>query len=560
MSTIGQYVHWSWANYVTNGTFKNTTFWRGNTTGDTGPTNFSATLFAQHRQNIRAHAKAQFAYKGNLKQLENEYNNKNKEMSAHLDQLIKAVKTNKGHAVSERESLRALMHLVNKSWTDIQLEDIIRNLKVGSNGLIQYTGQGFGSTSGNGRKAFIPSGQTLYIKPLIKRCEELRRLFHELIQKDLLDPAAIDFNTVITRIETALVLMSEKQKVTQSLIKSGIDNLDTHMTNAHGRLAISQKSVQTYILNPLNELYSVFSSRENINKILTYRMSELLGELVEAKANTLALDSLKNLLDEWVRSGTSGSQLTTKIEYVPEFFSGFKKEALSGIARQEIKIKNEDGTEVIDVTFRDVGTDVQQKTDIAFQGQHISMKSTSLQDVEYQQQFLDVPSIALQNSSLFLYLMGIQSQYPDYGTHYLNILSAHPDAGTVYTSMRKQANRALELYILYSALTGEGQLRKGKMANILAVYETKHSNKKASEPRVKFFSMWDIINKIDQSHGDGAIFVPSIASISFDNTWIGHPGAAQMKNANLRISRILVEARNTQISAAISKAFLNALY
>ena len=87
-------------------------------------------------------------------------------------------------------------------------------------------------------------------------------------------------------------------------------------------------------------------------------MSELLGELVEAKANTLALSALKNTLDKWAISGTAGSQLTTKIEYVPEFFSGFQKEALSGIARQEIKIKNADGTEVIDVVFRDVGTDV----------------------------------------------------------------------------------------------------------------------------------------------------------------------------------------------------------
>jgi hypothetical protein len=45
MSTIGQYIHWSWGNYAANGTFKNTVFWRGNKAGNTGPTNFSQTLF-----------------------------------------------------------------------------------------------------------------------------------------------------------------------------------------------------------------------------------------------------------------------------------------------------------------------------------------------------------------------------------------------------------------------------------------------------------------------------------------------------------------------------------
>lgn len=558
MSTIGQYIHWSWGNYAANGTFKNTVFWRGNKAGNTGPTNFSQTLFIQHRQNIRARAKAQFAFTGNLKQLETEYNKTNQDMSKYLQSLLQTLKQNNG-AVSEKAVLKSLLQLINKSWTDIQIEDILKNLYVDKNGLFKYKGAGLSVTGVTGKKVFIPKGKTIYIQRTLARCKDLRLQFNKLIAEGLLDANTIDFQTIITNIETALVLMAEKQKINKTIIKSGISNLDDRKVNAHGALPVSNKTVEQYIINPLNELYAVFSSRESINKILTYRLGEILGELAAAKANEIGLNALQKELNSWLKSGTSGSQMTTKITNSPDFFWGFNKKALDGVAKQEIKIKTDIGEDIVDYKFREVGSDVQQKTDVVFQGQHISLKTTSLHNIEYQKSFLDIPGISLQDSSLFLYLMGIQSQDANYGTHYLNILSKHPDAGVVYETMRKQANRSLELYILYSALTGEGQLRQGKMANVFAVYETQSKTTK-EEPRVKFFSTWDIINKIDQAQGEGLILTPKISSLSFDNTWIGHPGAASIDNANLRISRILVEARNTQIAASISKSFLNKIY
>jgi hypothetical protein len=126
--------------------------------------------------------------------------------------------------------------------------------------------------------------------------------------------------------------------------------------------------------------------------------------------------------------------------------------------------------------------------------------------------------------------------------------------------MRKEADRALSLYILYSALTGSGQLRKqqnNKFANILAIYEKGSTAKGA--PRVKFFDMWDIVNKADMFK-TGAVLKPEISSINLNNDLVSNSGVLSRKDANTRISKLLVEARNKNISAALSKHFLNSIY
>lgn len=476
-------------------------------------------------------------------------------MSKKLTELVNNVKQNK-----DTDVVKDLLHLVNKSWTEVDIEKIIQSLDVDSRGLLVYKGTGNLSSVRTQKQSFIPEGKNINIASTLTRCKRLRTELKTLKNEDLLSIESYnDFEERIQKIESALVLMAEKQDITDDIVRKGLENLETRKASAHGRLPVSDISVNNYIIKPLNEIYSFFSTKTMINKILTYRMAELLGNLAAEKANQLSVEALHKVIKDMLKTGTTGGSTTVKIDFIPETFYGFDNRTLQGNALQKIKITSKNGIETIKPTFRSVGGDVQQKADIEFEGNYISMKATSLKNLEYLPSFSEIPSITLQNSSLMLYLMGAQANWKDMGTHYLNILSKHTDTDGIYFNMRKQAERSLELYILYSALTGEGQLRKGKMANIFAVYETKSSIGK-KEPRVKFFNTWDIINTIDKANGNGALFSPSISSLSFENTWIGHPGAALITNANTRISKILVEARNTQIKASISKQFLNNLY
>jgi hypothetical protein len=71
--------------------------------------------------------------------------------------------------------------------------------------------------------------------------------------------------------------------------------------------------------------------------------------------------------------------------------------------------------------------------------------------------------------------------------------------------------------------------------------------------------MWDIINKADMFK-TGAVLKPEISTINLNNDLVSKSGALSRKDANIRISKLLVEARNQNVSAALSKHFLNSIY
>ena len=552
MANFGQYVHLHWQNYKIGGTYRSQVNWRGREKYDQ-QTNYSRVIFKNHRQNILKAAK-KFDIP-NLKELEDRYNASNSNMAKWLNDLVIDAKTNKGRAKS---LLKDILQMINKSWNDVQLEEILNHLAPSDNGLIKYTGQGFLKEATNNIKGFQPTGQNMNAASLLNRCEKLREEIRNFSDEELSDKQK--YYTTLNRIEYAIKAIIENGTVTAKALKN-VENIPLskeQLSTIHGRLKVPEivknnKSIeQKYIIDPLNEIYALFTTRKIINAQLAYRIPEILGELIAENANEISYKTLKELFKELKTTGGTG-QKTTDITVQPEIFSYFNKEALSGNAKEPI-YSDENGEKVIiDYQLRPVGGKVQQKTDIIFEGQNISMKTTSLENIEYQSQYTDIPSISLQSSSLFLYLLGIQQQEEDLGTHYLNILASHPDEDQLYTAMRKEANRALQLYIFYSALTGEGQLREGKFANIFAVYEK--NNRKNQPPKVRFFSTYKMIEKMDQLQ-DGAIFDPPISTLHYANEFVGEGNKKDGKNANLRISRLLVDVRNEQISAYVAKSFL----
>jgi hypothetical protein len=78
--------------------------------------------------------------------------------------------------------------------------------------------------------------------------------------------------------------------------------------------------------------------------------------------------------------------------------------------------------------------------------------------------------------------------------------------------LRADANKSLRLYIAYSALTGEGQLRKTGFANVFAVQD-KQKAKGTPFNRVKFYDIPTLVNTLSNGESDDNVaikFTPAI--------------------------------------------------
>ena len=100
------------------------------------------------------------------------------------------------------------------------------------------------------------------------------------------------------------------------------------------------------------------------------------------------------------------------------------------------------------------------------------------------------------------------------GNHYLNVFSTHSgikNNARLYT-MREDATKSLKLYILYSALTGKGQLRDEKgAADILAIFDKASNADKTGFRRIRLYDMSDLIIKIAETNfTQGVQFSPNI--------------------------------------------------
>lgn len=557
MSSFGQYVHYSWANYKLAGTYQSELGWRDQKSDAyrSQPRNFHSNIFREHRTNLLAYLHKQYSVP-NLKALEERYNKNNNEMLTQLQNLWKKNKN------SANTGIISLLSLVQKNWSALDIQEIMSHLKINKQGMFYYDGKGLSGkdTTTEKMKLFfdIEAGHAIYLAPLQKKCASFRETILASEELDTLSKQA--YLEKLNNVMYTLDLLSKKQQISDTILKQ-LSNTPhpatTKNASAHGKLSnFTDATVEKFLITPLQELSALFNTRAQINHALSHRLPEILGDLIAKKANGTAAETIEDWLRQLKISGTTGTTMTISGEKIHDdmFFSNFDTSVLSGAAKK-IVIEEDGVTET--VTFRSVGGAVQQKTDIIFEGTHnISMKNTDMSATFSTDQFI-TPKISLQSSSLYLFLAGIQHSQENLGTHYLNILAQHPDTDNLYTKMRQDATRSLSLYLLYSALTGEGQLRKGKNAQIFAIYDK--GTLKKGVPRVRFYSMWDILNKVD-AFKTGALFSPSIETLSLSNDLVDNNSGYSRKAANIRISKLLVEARNKTISISLSKQFLNNIY
>lgn len=540
MSTFGQYVHLTWEGYKRFGTRQ----W------DQTSSNFNANIFNKHRNAVLSQAKHMEIK--NLKNMETTYN----KMNENAYKLLKELTSSK----SNIDNLKALLHVINKSWSNDQLDEIVQHLKWNDKTQrFSYTGKALmGKSGAGGDFKSIPEGSSFYAKALVNRIDRilltLKDLYAEEVppQKNALEALKKDI------IETANIQI-QKYK-----IKNSIENVEKmYSEEGKGTLYYIKRKPGYAIAKKFNEIIESCLSAKQVNEQIAYRLPEIIGQI----ATSGAISVLKNDFIKGLKQSIGAStRFTTKNQQIEIYWN--LNEAVLEEAFQDDFLKKavdqfitEDGSKV-SYQLREVGEGRQQKADIEWivnskgKNMGISMKSTYLQVDEF-----TIPNISLQSSSLLLYLLGIQQNFGamEMGNHYLNILANHEDSildiGN-YSKIRSQADAALTLAVTFSALTGGAQLRKGGQARILAISDRK---KNSEYPLVRFFDMGKIIQNLNIQLGEAGDLYKEISKISLKNDYI-EGTESPLKLASKRITKLIIAARAETLHAKLSKEFLLNIY
>lgn len=322
------------------------------------------------------------------------------------------------------------------------------------------------------------------------------------------------------------------------------------------------------------ELRSVAS----INNSLAAYFTEFLGHLVAKSTSQYTAANLMKEIDYWAKHGlgtTGASKDNAQLQLALEKIEWLDQDVLkslysgsnaSGIVIKEITPNGER------YSLREINSDINNgKTDAEFvltttenkkEKLNISYKTTSLApelaNGEYDQ-------IGLQgdSTSLLTYLLGAGRKF---ARHTLNLMVERENENndeyqftdSNLDEAREKMMEALKLQMLYSALSGADQGRKGQQANILAIYD---KGAKDTNFRVKFYTYDSIINEAHKDLNNSVILSHDLSKRFKQNfkepkyaTWDENQPLA-MK----RVTEVIAEARNTQLSVAIAKNVLRNL-
>ena len=540
MSNFGQYVHYTWANYEKYGTYTDVSQWRRTDGKIKAQSNFNKNIFNVHKRMILTDATPM----PNIKQLEDEYNAANLRSFNRVQSLFSEMKRG---SLAAKESVQAMLSILRTNWTPQRISSILQNLRIDpKTHNITYVGEGYTGSKLTQSKQYlvklpIPSGtQRRSCQSLINKINAIENS----LQKDLEE-------TEYKLYEPSILHIKEFLSKEQAALNDASNSLKQKK-----RDLLSPQSSYLAVLY-LNDLIEQFETVDEINRLLQSRFAELLGTLAgETIENLMTAEIRDKVLQPLIQEGLTGGKQTESSGSIIKFKAGIDQSALRHFkttgseAEKSAVITHKNGR----LSIRALGSSVNQKADVEFIFSNQEKIGLSIKNTKYQllneDQLLTSKPIQAQSSSLALYLLGAQEQLENLGNHYLNIFSKHYSLSnhslsesTITHNMRQQAIESLSLAILYSALSGENQLRKGGAAQILAIYD----KAKGVTQRVKFFDIGTIVRKAATSH-DFSMLTPSIASLSFENKY--------GTTATARITKTLVKARSTVIQVALSKAFL----
>ena len=565
---IGDYIHLHWQNYYDHGTYQNRE----------KKTNYSATLFDQHYKNIKTAILAHRIAPQKREKIAAEYNLHNKEAWA----LFKDIANNK---VEHHNILAHLLHQINQTWSDDFINEIIAGLQWDDTlDTFVYTptskiSQKYKATIiGWPALSLNPHGQFHYFRTIR---EALIKAQTYLTAPDIMRTPVVEQD--IQELEEMLARLQHEE---QTLLAWNKSEQQLWQMTQDGRASIDQTSFVNNILQTLFNSYIVnintmrekYMAATEINRQIQATMAEIFGDIIAIDGTKLGVETVVEYLQSATTTGRTGS---TPVVKNSNLFISLNAKSVELDIEQSRKLFNKatsitkyngrstDGK--LRYAFTDLGQTRAQKRDASItidaEDYGISIKNTDLThaynsyDEKKGKQITS--TIPLQNSSLLLYLTGMEFNTDgirapnSIATHYLNALSMHPDViGINYA--QAQALQSLKLYILYSALTGQGQLRKSTgAAQILAIYD----KTKNAPSRVKLYDMSDILLTIEDSDfTKGVKFTPSIdASFLLKNTKVENISTGKnqyIAPIEQRLTNVLLEARRKNIGAALYTSWL----
>lgn len=550
MSTFGEYVHLHWENYEKDGPSRTI---KGRTR------NYMIDhMLSTHNSMIESRINALKI--NNIKTLENEYNDQLKESYQALKDLQNNSTKSKNGLNKMQQVIQALLGQINKRWSDpaiayniakdIYYDDVTNSFK--------YRPSNEAAVAYKGKTEAIGFPSDPWAQ---------ERGYH--LAKSVINYA----NKVIVVLDQKYKDISKDDR---DVLKNQIKNVKNLSENNQ---LVKSESYQKGLANAKQVIDSIiikYSSISEIERQINAAFAEMLGNTLGSISQGMSEIAIKNALSNSLKIGRTQTVQTqqpglitlnfntAKIDYDTK---GAKSSVFNRIEKKNINYKTGEEQIWYQYEMKAVGEPRDQKADIEItlggKMQGISMKNIDLtkqfrKDIEGN---LIPNRINAQESSLMLYLVGIEQMLPKMGTNYLNILAEHneqEDDLSGYYAIRQKANRVLAQHILYSALTGQAQTRgaaSGRLgfANIFAVQDkAKITNTNIN--RVRFYDMSILINDILDNDMDA--ISPWIQFIKLKND--KDPADDNMAPSR-RITKLLIDAREQQIAVNLSLFRLHTL-
>lgn len=546
---LGNYIHLTAKNYQAYGTKE----WK-----DTTSEEVTAKLFETHLNNIHEAAKKFSIH--NLKQIEKNYNKLNQQQ---YEQFTKILNSDNISTYLKKTLLEELVRRLSPKttpWTEEQIQEIVSHLHWDtSTQTFYYTGNKLQiKTENKIHLSNLGDAKSFrYINTIMTRSQ---RMIQEIASHPTLDKEhKIDF---VNQIKEEIINPIKKVDGYQKRSKAQLKKL---ASKSHKWLGMIDTKQGEEYFNKLLKIRSTINGIDNLNSNLQWKFSELLGNMIGQQSAQMGY---QKIIDVLTSSLSSKGTHATKKNIIGVSLTGRINQEL--LKQEKVSLQEngsyitDDGINQVQYFFKGMGDGRFQKADVEFvinsttkEKIGISLKNTDISSyINKQSQSLTKDFISLQDSSsLMLYLAGIQQNYQDMGNHYLNIFAEHkePRDEKIDNTILSSAIESFKTNLLFSALSGANQLREGGQANVLAIYDKAEIN---HIKQVKFFDIYKLVTQGVQ----GAQFSPQINTIVLSNVKEEDKNLSKRQNASNRITKLLLAAKNQQVSVYLSKNYLMSIY
>ena len=513
--------------------------------------------------------------KKELELLENKYNDRVSAQNEAIQALLKSAKSGSKYA---NTALQSFLEKAFSGLSQEQYNELLTHLTFNeTTQTLQYTGTALqraqSGATGLSNWRIKDINQFRVASNIVQHIDEAIAILTAKFSSDQLQPYFYDVNGE----EGLLTLRKRILKVGKVTMTKTEEKIIYH----GARLMTQQEEdLGKLVWNKLQQIKAGLGGIASINDTLGWVYTEMLAQLIAQEVPAYAKQELGKQIQQWAAEVTTGNKSTStannssakgvaqfglqSIDLDQNFLKSIADAGDSKLETYVRSITDADGN-VINYTLKPTGGATHGKADgyIEMTVGNDSIKSIPISLKNYNLSTGD--ALTVQSSGFLLaYLEGAESVAPGFTEHILNIYSMHPtqeendgtDYGAVMQILRDKAAESLRIQMLYSALSGQMQMKSGQEAEILAIYDKGAST--TNTPRVRLYSVKELVlDMIEQQDFTAMRSNVSFAKPWFDNNWVQTNGMQPSEEgAKTRYTKVLYEARIKNISVNMAKRIL----